>query len=218
MNSMFAVAPISKLEARFGSDLRVCQYGKPDLGRIVKEKSLGMHAMGANVWNRIVTNKWIQVDPMQLRNHFQRRDPKLHSAISKVVGEDIIRDILYVKAWRGVPRKANLVMELLVVDVYRDELHLGDITFCDPARPIAPINRVYEMQTHKGLGLLNVLLENMRNYARVKGYRKLTLTAAHSDLVPLFKEHGFAVEDSIAGRMGLQAGMSIPMECDVNLT
>lgn len=215
MSSLFDVVPFTELKAMFGSDLTVREYGKADLGQIIKEKPLGMHALGGNIWNRVVTKQWAQVDPMQLRNHFQRKDPKLHAAISKVVGEDVIRDILYMKVWRGVPRKANLVMELLVANVFRDDLHLGDVTFCDPDRPIAPIDRIYEMQTHKGLGLLGILLQSMMRHAREKGQQQLTLTAADSDLVPLFQEHGFVVENSIAARMGLQLGMSIPMECDV---
>ncbi|KVX98766.1 hypothetical protein WL11_24260 [Burkholderia ubonensis] len=154
----------------------------------------------------------MQVDPLQLSGHFQRLDPKLHAAIAKVVGEEAIRDIRLVKAWSGAPRKANLVMELLVADVYRDELHLGDVTFCDPDRPIAPVDRVYELQTHKGLGLFGVLLANMESFARQKGYQQLTLTAGNADLVPLFQQHGFEVENNIAGRTGLLAGMSIPME------
>jgi GNAT superfamily N-acetyltransferase len=149
---------------------------------------------------------------MQLSGHFQRQDPKLHAAISKVIGEEVIRDIRMVKAWRGVPRKANLVMELVVADVYRDELHLGDVTFCDPDRPIRPADRVYELQTHKGLGLFGVLIKNMEAYAREQGHGQLTLTAGNADLVPLFRQHGFEVEDNVAGRTGLLAGMSIPME------
>ncbi|KVP77454.1 hypothetical protein [Burkholderia ubonensis] len=212
MSTLADIAPLSELRARFGDNLTVREYGKADLTKIIKDKPLAMHAIGGNVWNRVVTKQWVQVDPLQLRGHFQRLDPKLHAAIAKVVGEEAIRDIRLVKAWSGAPRKANLVMELLVADVYRDELHLGDVTFCDPDRPIAPVDRVYELQTHKGLGLFGVLLANMESFARQKGYQQLTLTAGNADLVPLFQQHGFEVENNIAGRTGLLAGMSIPME------
>ncbi|WP_157664076.1 hypothetical protein [Burkholderia ubonensis] len=212
MSTLADIAPLSELRARFGDNLTVREYGKADLTKIIKDKPLAMHAIGGNVWNRVVTKQWVQVDPLQLSGHFQRLDPKLHAAIAKVVGEEAIRDIRLVKAWSGAPRKANLVMELLVADVYRDELHLGDVTFCDPDRPIAPVDRVYELQTHKGLGLFGVLLANMESFARQKGYQQLTLTAGNADLVPLFQQHGFEVENNIAGRTGLLAGMSIPME------
>ncbi|WP_157659759.1 hypothetical protein [Burkholderia ubonensis] len=212
MSTLADIAPLSELRARFGDSLTVREYGKADLTKIIKDKPLAMHAIGGNVWNRVVTKQWVQVDPLQLSGHFQRLDPKLHAAIAKVVGEEAIRDIRLVKAWSGAPRKANLVMELLVADVYRDELHLGDVTFCDPDRPIAPVDRVYELQTHKGLGLFGVLLANMESFARQKGYQQLTLTAGNADLVPLFQQHGFEVENNIAGRTGLLAGMSIPME------
>lgn len=206
------IVPLPQLRERFGDDLTVEMFDREKLSKIIKDKPLGMHALGGNIWNRIVTREWNDVDPMQLRAYFQRQDPKLHSAISRVIGENAIRDILMVRAWKGVPRKANLVMELMVADVYRNELHLGDVTFCDPERPIAPADRTYKLQSHKGLGLLGVLIDNMDAYARARGYEYLTLTAAYADLVPLFQRHGFAVEDTMAGRIGLEAGKSIPME------
>ncbi|QMI48979.1 GNAT family N-acetyltransferase [Burkholderia sp. MBR-1] len=206
------IVPLPQLRARFGDSLTVECFDREKLSKIIKAKPLGMHALGGNIWNRIVTRGWKDVDPMQLRSQFQRSDPKLHSAISKVIGENAIRDILMVKAWRGVPRKANLVMELMIADVYQDELHLGDVAFCDPERAIAPADRVYTLQSHKGLGLLGTVIDNMDAYARARGYNHLTLTAAYADLVPLFQKHGFEVEDSVAARIGLQAGKSIPME------
>ncbi|MGF6265221.1 GNAT superfamily N-acetyltransferase [Paraburkholderia youngii] len=206
------IVPLSQLRERFGDSLTVEMFGRENLPKIIKDKPLGMHSLGGNIWNRIVTREWNDVDPMQLRTHFQRSDPKLHSAISKVVGENAIRDILMVKAWKGVPRKANLVMELMIADVYRNELHLGDVAFRDPERPIAPADRIYTLQSHKGLGLLGSLIDNMDTYARARGYKHLTLTAAYADLVPLFRRHGFEVEEDMAARIGLQAGKSIPME------
>jgi hypothetical protein len=212
MITLADIVPMSELRERFGDDLTVQTFTKDDLSKILKDKPIGMHALGGNVWNRVVTKQWNNVDPMQLSGHFQRQNPKLHAAISKVIDEEAIRDILMVKAWRGVPRKANLVMELLLADVYKDELHLGDVIFCDPDSPIAPANRVYELQSHKGLRLFGVLVTNMESYARERGYKYLTLTAGNADLVPLFQQHGFEIEDNVAGRTGLAAGMSIPME------
>lgn len=212
MDTLADIVPMADLRERFGEDLTVQTFTKDELSKILKDKPVGMFALGGNVWNRVVTKQWNNVDPMQLSGHFQRRNPKLHAAIGKVIGEEAIRDILMVKAWRGVPRKANLVMELLLADVYKDELHLGDVTFCDPDRPIAPADRVYELQSHKGLGLFGALVGNMESYALARGYKHLTLTAGNVDLVPLFRQHGFEVEDNVAGRTGLAAGMSIPME------
>ncbi|AYZ63590.1 GNAT family N-acetyltransferase [Burkholderia multivorans] len=215
MTTLADIVPLLQLRERFGDSVTVKTFDKTELSKILKDKPLGMHALSGNIWNRIVTRHWKNVDPMQLRGHFQRHDPKLHVAISRVIGEDAIRDILMVKAWREIPRKANLLMELLIADVYRDELHLGDVTFCDPDRPIAPADRAYGHQSHRGLGLFGVLVSNMETYARERGYKHLTLTAAHADLVPLFQKHGFEVEDNHVARSGLEAGISIPMESAV---
>lgn len=65
-----------------------------------------------------VQKNWCKVDSQQLAPYFKKCDPKLHRAISKVVGEDVVRDIYFARAWRGVSRKDNLVMEVVIADVF----------------------------------------------------------------------------------------------------
>lgn len=209
------IVPRSDLEKLFGDDFTLEEYGIDDLATITKKKPKALHATGGNIWSRIVVNKWNDVDPQQLARYFQAQDPKLYRGISKVIGEDAIRDIYFAKAWRGAPRKQNLVMELMIAEVYPGDLHLCDVTFINPDKPIPPLNRRFDHQTHRGLGLLPTLLDNMQNYAKSRGLKQLTLTAASGDLVPLFKKHGFEVEDSHVGRFALDVGMGIPLERNV---
>lgn len=209
------IIPLKELAAIFGDELRLEEFGKSDISEIIRKKPECLHGLAGNIWNRIVQKNWCKVDSQQLAPYFKKCDPKLHNAISKVVGEDVIRDIYFVRAWRGVPRKDNLVMEVVIADVYRSDLQLADITFCNPGKPIAPVDRRFKLQTHKGLGLFPTLLENMNKYGLAHGHEQLTLTAAFRDLVALFRHHGFVVENSLAGKIAMQCGAGIPMERDV---
>ncbi|MFT4510338.1 hypothetical protein [Caballeronia sp. 15711] len=206
------VVPQQQLRDLFGQALTLEEFGKDDLSTIVKLKPGDIFATAGNVWNRIVTRGEMDVDPGRFGRHFDRKDPKLHKAISKLIEDDVIRDVQMARAWRGVPRNANLVMELLLVEVYPGELHLADVLLQHPDRLIAPLERRFTHQSHEGLGLLGVLVSNMECYAQSKGIEHLTLTAADADLIPLFQRHGFDVENSLAATIGLRAGMSIPME------
>ncbi|WP_442782689.1 hypothetical protein [Collimonas fungivorans] len=215
LNQLSDVVPREKLAKIFGADLTFEEHGMPELAYISKKKPDAVNAIGGNVWSRIVHNKWVDVDPTQLADYFDRVDPKLHRAISKVIGEDVIRDIYYARAFKGVPRKANLVMEILLADVYNSDLQLGDITFCNPDKPIARAERRFPHQTHHGLGLLSTLVDNMNQYALSRQYRQLTLTAASLEIVSVFSRHGFEVEDSKMGRLAMRLGGGIPMERNV---
>jgi hypothetical protein len=200
---------------RFGPRLTFEEYGKSHLSVLAKKIPVELHGLGATVWNRIVTKRWHQVDPCQFAPYFHTKSPDLHLAISKLLKIEVIRDIYYVKGWRGPKKRSNLVLELLVAWLYRNDLHLGDITFINPDRPIPKANRKHELQTHEGLGLLPVLLENMHLKAKELGCNQQTLTAAMTENVALFRRFGFDVEDSEFTRLALELGFGIPMEKDL---
>lgn len=183
---------------------------------IAKKHPTAVLQIGGSVWNRIVQKKWHPVNPLELAPYFQESDPNLYQAISTLLGVEVIRDIYYVKGWSTKKKKSNLIVELVVAWVFRNDMLLADVTFRDPAKPIPTRERRFALQTHKGLGLLPTLLGNMQHKAEELGCEQLTLTAAMRDLVDLFGSFGFAVEDSEMGRRGMQIGHGIPMERNVS--
>jgi len=214
-SGLSSVLPRAQLIERFGSTLILEEYGKKNLGTIAKKNAQGLLQVGGSVWNRIVQKKWYAVDPLHFASHFQTLDPNLYQAISTLLGVEVIRDIYYVKGWTSKKKKANLVVELLVAWVYRNDLLLGDVTFRDPASPIPRRERRFADQTHKGLGLLPTLVGNLQRKAAELACEQLTLTAAMRDQVELFRSFGFAVENSEMGRRGMEIGWGIPMERNV---
>lgn len=215
MNILAGSLPREKLFARFGSDLILEEYNKKDIQTISRVKGPGLYSLGGNVWNRVVQKKWHSVDPGALASYFETSSPKLPVAIGRTVGAEVIRDIYYVKGWLSAKSDSNLVVELLVAWVYKNDLHLGDVTFIDPKAPLRAGSARYAFQTHKGLGLLPALMDNLRRIAKELGCEQLTLTAAASDQAKLFANHGFVVEDSPSGRFCVANGAGIPMECAV---
>ncbi|HWR54443.1 MAG TPA: hypothetical protein VN428_25270 [Bryobacteraceae bacterium] len=200
---------------RLGGRLILEEYGKTALGAIAKRTPNTVHGIAANVWNRIVFKRWNSVDPQQLAPYFRQSDPTLHLAISDVIGNEVIRDIYYVRGWKGSKKPSRLAVELLVAHVYRNDLQLGDVTFRNPDQPIPPAARRFSDQTHRGFGLLPILMENLIKKAREHHCEQVTLTAARRDQVPMFGHHGFRVEDTASGQAAMRLGYGIPMERDV---
>ncbi len=215
MAGLADVLPKAQLVERFGSKLVLEEYGKPLLKIVAMKDPGSLHGLAANVWNRIVTKHWHKVDPQQLGPCFQMRDPKLHTAISKLLRIEVIRDIYYVKGWRRPKTNANLVVEMMVAHVYRNDLQLVDVTFINPGERIQPSARKSVLQSHKGLGLLPTLLANLQAKAEELGCEQLTLTAGTEAEMKLFEGHGFVIEDSAVGRLSRLTRVGYPMERDV---
>ncbi len=211
MNGLDTVLPKSQLVERFGNELTLEEFGKSELNSIARIKPDGLHEIGASVWNRIVVRGWHSVEPTCLSDNFDNRDPNLYGAISRLLDIEVIRDIYYVRGWKGTKKRRQLVVELLLAWVYQNDLHLADITFIDPNQPI-PRDKRLAFQTHKGLGLLPVLLANLQQKGKQLGCEQLTLIAATRDQMRLFAKHGFVVENSPLARLGMKTGIAIPME------
>jgi len=212
MAGLDRVFPKQEIVNRFGADLIFEELGKSDLAEIARRNRACVFGIAASAWNRIVVKQWHNVRPTQFAAYFQKGDPDLHAAISRLIQAEVIRDIYSVKVWRK-PKQANsLIAELIVAWVYRNDLHLADVTFRNPDRPIPTRLRRFADQHYEGLGLLPRLLEGLQRKAVNLGCEQLTLTAARRDQVGLFSRHGFLVEDSESGRILLELGAGIPME------
>ena len=94
-------------------------------------------------------------------------------------------------------------------------LRLADITIRYPGLPILKPQRRFAFQTHKGFGLLQTLMDNLRVQAEKRHCDQLTLSAATRDQVELFLRYGFVVEKSPSGRIAMQSGFGISVERNV---
>jgi hypothetical protein len=207
-----AALPRQQLIDRFGAALILEEYGKEDLKVIAQKNPAPLHHVAACVWNRIVQRRWHSVNPRQFASYFTEHDPAMYLAISQFLKIEVIRDIYYAKAWESRKMNSKLVAELLVAWVYQNDLLLADVNFRDPERPIPTQERISALQSHKGLGLLPVVLNNMQSEAERLGCEYLILTAGTRDEMKLFAKYGFSVENSEPGRQGVLLGGGIPME------
>ena len=73
----------------------------------------------------------------------------------------------------------------MLVRVYPNDLHVSDVYFRNPYKPIPKAEQKYYSRKYQGLGLLGAALGRIDDYARTQGCDYLTLTCAHPDLIPV---------------------------------
>jgi hypothetical protein len=209
LNEIF---PKVLVKAKVGiDDITFHQFDEGNMDEIVKMKDRCMFELGGTIWD-----KHIQVtpneNPMILGHHFQAGNPYLFKEASKIIGEDTIKDISYTYAETKKPSIGHSKFsQLLIAVLHQNILHISDIEFSNPLCEISKKDKQFTFQTHKGLGLFSYLIANCITFCKQENLNKICLTAANIDLVPFFKKHGFSVDDSPTGRMGMAHGSSIPM-------
>ncbi len=205
-----AVSPLEELQRRFDGNLQVKEYGIKDLAELVRDYPSKLQGCALNVWNRIVFYSGKRVNPRALAGKINVLDPPLFKEIERVIGDPVITD-LYGLCAVHPSYPAHPVAMLFVFRVFPNTLHLADVNFIAPDKPL-PKSKQSLLRTHQGLGLLKVVMNRLKSYAVAHKIDYITLTAAFKELVPVFERHGFKVENNPMGVMGLETGECIPMD------
>src|SRR5262249_6231060 len=139
-----------------------------------------------------------------------------YERIAAAIGEPTLTDIHY---WHvrlaDTAASYRTVSELLLAVCAPNVLHIGDVEFSNPRRPIAPARRTRSMTFYKGLGLFGSLVDRCVEFAEEKGLDAICLTPAAHDLVPLFESAGFEKDENEYADQIRDAGMAGPMSLRV---
>lgn len=209
---MHELFPLSYLRDRIGKPLHCDQYGLPQYREIVQLKCDSVTGLAFNVWNRIVHDPKHSANPMALKpyisfprgmNSRPEIDPKIVEGIESETGEEVVRDISYSRCviLDEPTIDSEPIAELMVAHVYPNDLHIADVHFRNPYKPIPAVERKHHYRKFRGFGLLGKVMADIESYAIRHGFDYLTLTAAHDDLLPLFASYGFVIESNEMGKM-----------------
>lgn len=205
------IFPEESLREKFKQEIRIVHRDRSKLAEIVKIKPSCMAEIGGGAWDRYVQSN-PNCDPQALAEYFQRNDPKIYLAMERHTGLKVLKEISFTVAEVvDESLKDCGAAELLLAVSYPGVLRISDVTFCNPYQEIPQDQRKYRFQYYKGLGLFPELMKNCEQYCLEHGIKEITLAAAYIDLVPFFEQHGFAVEDTPAGRAFLEFKEGIPM-------
>lgn len=194
---MHDIFPRAEIEAKFGKPLLVVQRGLESYDTILRDEE-GIGGLALNVWNRITEVEKMPFDPYAIRPYLNPNgQPKksLLPAIDQIIGSRVIKDISCTYATVEDPDlEDNEVGKLVIANVFPNDLHLADVTFQNPYRPIPQSRQRYTFTFFEGFKMLGPTLERIEAAARRLGCQHVTLTCAAPDLIPLFSKFGFRQE------------------------
>ena len=130
--------------------------------------------------------------------------------MTRVLGTQVIKDISVTEVHVDDPDLTyDVVAKLCIAHVHPNDLHLADVYFQDPYRPLPTHPQKFEVAEHHGYGLLGLTLQRVEAEAKRLGWKHVTLTCAAADLVPLFGKHGYTLETGVRGRLASAMEMKI---------
>ena len=209
------LVPLDRIEASLGQSLRAERLKTTDRDLMLRKNADDLYGIATSAWHRLVMAGRFKVDPMQMRQYFQREDPALVRAIEKVIGQPLLKEVGFLRAAIQHAGKPFTVATSCAAHLYSDELHMYDIAMFDPRHPLSRQARQSDTQHHRGFGLLTEVMHNVFAAARERNCSVVTLTAASRPLVEIFSRHGFAVEQNELAKNAMQYGVGIPMEAAV---
>ncbi len=207
------IFPRDELKRKFKKEISFVELGLSDFHTLKRDVPIKIHSLGLNIWDRIVQYQLKPVLPQAIANFVESEDPNICEEISRLIGEKVVKDLYYVKGEIKDPSlDRKTCAEFLTAHIYPNNIHLTDIEFSDPYKPLSMTERKYEFQDFAGLNLLGTLINNMVEVGKAVGCEYIVLSAAGVDLVPKFERHGFRVENTASGRQAMKDGVGPPME------
>jgi len=174
-----------------------------DYDKIVELKGLAIGGMAIHGWNRIIQVEKLGFDPGGVASYINEYGmcmPEMVEGISRIIGEPFVKDIsCTICTVNDGDLEDNEVASLMIARVFPNNVHLIDVMYQNPYKPIPPTERRY-MADHKGLGMLGPTLALIEDYAVSNACQFVTLTAAADHLAPLFEKYGFKLETNFLGK------------------
>lgn len=195
---MHEIFPLSDVQTKFTQSLNVEQLGISEYAKLKSERPGTLFNIGANVWGRTVYFYRPDIDLHAMRIE-TLDDPTVIDTMESIIGAKVIKNITFTECTvDGVAPELGVVARLSLAHVYRNDLHLADVFFRNPFKPIPP-----QLQKHgrryEGLGLLDTVMNRLEDYAKKQSVEFITLTAADDSLVKKFGEYGFRIQNSPYG-------------------
>jgi len=209
------LVPLDRIEAALGEPPKAQRLKTTERDQILRKNADDLYGIAASAWHRLVMAGRFKVNPMQMRDYFEREDPGLARAMEKVIGQPLLKEFGFLRATVQHAGKTFVVATSCAAHLYSDELHMYDIAMADPRHPLPREARRSDTQHHRGFGLLPEVMHNVFAAARERNCSVVTLTAASRPLVEIFSRHGFVVEQNDFAKKAMGFGMGIPMEATV---
>lgn len=206
------VYPLERITEKFDSPVSVEYYGIDDVNRIAELEPNCLFELGANAWMHYVESG-AKVNPKKLAKFFDANDPLIFKRVEKEMKRKVVQDILLIHASvEDDALERKICGQLLLARVFPNNLHISDVEFSNPYKPVSSEEQKYHFHDYRSLGLFATLLANIVALGKANKISKVTLSAASIDQVPYFKKHGFKVEDTEFAKGAIANEMSIPME------
>lgn len=204
--------PYNDIAKAFEADVNITTYGLQQIADIAHLEPLSLHETGANIWMHYIESG-AKTNPQKLAKHFQNQNPLLFKAVEKVIKRKAIQDIALIYATvEDSALPFAVCSKALLARTYPNNVHISHIEFNDPYKPLTGIQKKFEHQQYKGLGLFSILLQQLIIYAKSNRINKITLSAATTDQYHYFLAHNFTLEKTAFANSSLQRGTTIPME------
>lgn len=205
---MDSILALDDVQSRFDKPVRLEQMGMDRFEEVAARDPNGLLSAAFTVWQRYSRHNRA-TDAGAVRDYIRQHGGDFLEAVQAIIGAPVIRDLQFSRCTIDDSQLDDRVVAyLLVARVYPNDMHIADLSFVNPYKPIPPEHRRFKFQKYKGLHLLGTVLARVEQYAVDHECRYMTLTAATDDLVPLFGKFGFVVEDGQATSLAMEKKVS----------
>ncbi|MBI5640974.1 MAG: hypothetical protein HZA17_11160 [Nitrospirae bacterium] len=188
------------------------EYTLKDIDRIKHINAERFFRLIMNTVQRIIEFDLYPINRADIGGCVECRDPDIYKKISRIIGDEVIKDIYYARGEvPGNGKENELVSELLAAQVYPNNLYLAAVEFAIPERSGLQGSRTGQEKATETLFCR--LIGNAAGFGRSRACNYLLFSARALSQVELFERCGFMAEGPAPDRLAANPGREILMTC-----
>jgi hypothetical protein len=183
-----------------------------NLSEIARQEPECLRDIGEQAWIHYMVEV-TKIKFKKLCSYFDESDPFLFRQVETLIKQKVIQDIVLFRS-RVVDHALtkSLCGKLLLARTYPNNIHIADVEFSNPYKPVRKNERRYSCHEFRSLGLFSTLFDNILRHRKKNKISKITLSVPSLDQTKYFEGHGFSIEKTEFSKHQIASGMSIPME------
>ncbi len=148
-------------------------------------------AISLFIWDEMVHRR-ITKSPMKIAPIINNDFHGIYDFIKTELGHEPINDVIATRYFNEFDNHSSFA-DVTLAQCFPEDIHIVDIEFSDNRKPIKATRTSRFQRTYRGLHVFDQFICRLKEIARARGVKRISLIVSAPKLYNVFTRHGFSV-------------------------
>jgi hypothetical protein len=178
--------------------------------QFLKKKAKQVPSISLFIWDEMVHRRLVK-EPFKIAPIINNDYKGIYEFVQTELGGEPIADVYSVEYFNDIIADESFV-DVTLAQSFPEDIHVVDVELSDNRKPIFKSDPTREYRKYAGLHIFDEFIDRLKNVARDRGAKRISLLVAYPSLYKVFTRHGFRVSKTKMSQIAYeQAGRGYAM-------